>query len=94
MTSKWTAHNQSTIKNTVKDFKKTNKMAIKQRATTAKSQSAFRRSVYKELPTLNSRMGQRTDFLPEEEYSYGKPNRPGTPVGDVISNYYGQNAEK
>tara|TARA_B110000285_G_C14872381_1_gene489850 strand:+ start:421 stop:741 length:321 start_codon:yes stop_codon:yes gene_type:complete len=33
-------------------------------------------------------------FLPEEEYPYGRPNRPGTPVGDVISNYYGENAEK
>jgi len=25
---------------------------------------------------------------------YGKPNRPGTPVGDVISNYYGDQAAK
>ena len=33
-------------------------------------------------------------FLPEEEFPYGRPNRPGTPVGDVISNYYGENAEK
>lgn len=33
-------------------------------------------------------------FLPEEQFMYGKPNRPGTPVGDVISNYYGEKASK
>ena len=33
-------------------------------------------------------------YLPEEEFLYGKPNRPSTPVGDVISNYYGDQATK
>ena len=33
-------------------------------------------------------------YLPEENFQYGKANRPGTPVGDVISNYYGQQASK
>ena len=33
-------------------------------------------------------------YLPTEEFTYGKPNRPGTPVGDVISNYYGDKATK
>ena len=33
-------------------------------------------------------------YLPEEEHSYGRPNRPGTPVGDVISNFYGDIASK
>ena len=32
--------------------------------------------------------------MPEEEFLYGKANRPGTPVGDVISNYYGEKASK
>ena len=39
-------------------------------------------------------MPQPQLYLPEEEYPYGRPNRQGTPVGDVISNYYGENAEK
>lgn len=30
--------------------------------------------------------------LPEEAHPYGKGNRPGTPVGDVVSNYYGHKA--
>ena len=33
-------------------------------------------------------------YLPEERHPYGRPNRPSTPVGDVLSNYYGENAEK
>ena len=33
-------------------------------------------------------------YLPEEDHSYGRPNRPGTPVGDVISNFYGDIASK
>ena len=39
---------------------------------------------------------KRTDLsvlLPEEAHPYGKANKPSTPVGDVISNYYGQKAE-
>jgi hypothetical protein len=33
-------------------------------------------------------------YLPEDKHPYGKPNRPGTPVGDVVSNYYGHGAAK
>ena len=33
-------------------------------------------------------------YLPVESHPYGRPNRPGTPVGDVISNYYGETAER
>ena len=32
--------------------------------------------------------------MPEEKHSYGRPNRPSTPVGDVVSNYYGDVAQK
>ncbi len=33
-----------------------------------------------------------TVLLPEEAHPYGKKNRPSTPVGDVVSNYYGVKA--
>ena len=39
-------------------------------------------------------MPEKPMFLPVEAHPYGRPNRPGTPVGDVLSNYYGENAEK
>ena len=40
------------------------------------------------------RKAQPVMMLPEESHAYGKKNRPGTPVGDVVSNYYGQKAEE
>jgi hypothetical protein len=32
-------------------------------------------------------------YLPDEEYTYGKANRPSTPVKAVMSNFYGDVAE-
>ena len=46
------------------------------------------------MPRLRHNFPDNRVFLPEEKHSYGRPNRQGTPVGDVISNYYGENAEK
>ena len=44
------------------------------------------------LPRFNLGMDEKAMFLPEEAHPYGKPNRPSTPVGDVVSNYYGHKA--
>lgn len=30
--------------------------------------------------------------IPASEFSYGKPNRPSTPINGVISNHYGDSA--
>jgi hypothetical protein len=46
------------------------------------------------MPRLEHRFPDDRVFLPEEAHSYGRPNRPSTPVGDVISNYYGDIANK
>ena len=46
------------------------------------------------MPRLKNTIREHPIYLPEEQHPYGRPNRPGTPVGDVISNYYGDNAEK
>ena len=40
------------------------------------------------MPRLEHKFPDDRVFLPEEAHSYGRPNRPSTPVGDVISNYY------
>ena len=31
--------------------------------------------------------------LPHEEFTYGKSNRPGTPIKDVVTNFYGDVGE-
>uniref|UniRef100_A0A7S3IZD9 Uncharacterized protein n=1 Tax=Strombidium inclinatum TaxID=197538 RepID=A0A7S3IZD9_9SPIT len=69
-------------------------MSLRKRATTAKAQSSFRKTFSNNLPSMQSKLRQSQVFLPEEAHPYGRPNRPGTPVGDVISNYYGEEAEK
>ena len=46
------------------------------------------------MPRLQNKFQDNRMFLPEEAHPYGRPNRPGTPVGDVISYYYGDVAEK
>jgi hypothetical protein len=33
-------------------------------------------------------------YIPVESFTYGRPNRSSTPMGDVISNYYGEEATK
>ena len=75
-----------------KNFKATNKIALSNKATTARAQSAFRRTFNSGLPRLAQRFPDQRMYLPEENFEYGKPNRPSTPVGDVVSNYYGTRA--
>ena len=94
MTSVWTAHKNSNVTRYDKNFKQTNKLALKTRATTARAQSAFRKTYSKHLPRFVKEIPVNHTYLPEEAHPYGRPNRPGTPVGDVVSNFYGENAEK
>ena len=94
LTSKWTAHAVTSNPKYEKDFKQTNKISLKKRATTARAQSAFRRTFTNGLPRLQQHGKEARLYLPEEQFMYGKPNRPSTPVGDVISNYYGAEALK
>jgi hypothetical protein len=66
---------------------------LRTRATTARAQTAYRRYKGKnQLPRFDLKVEEKPIFLPEEKHPYGRPNRPGTPVGDVVSNYYGQRA--
>ena len=71
----------------------TNKIALKQKATNSRAQTAFRRTFNNNLPRLQHKFADGRMYLPEEEFCYGRKNRPSTPVGDVVSNYYGQKAE-
>ena len=68
--------------------------SLKGRATTARAQTAYRRTKKSALPRFDLAIQEKPMYLPEEAHPYGKANRPGTPVGDVVSNYYGQAATK
>ena len=83
---------QSTKPRYESNFRAINKISLKAKATTCRAQSAFRRRPGKQLPQFDEKKRDLTVLLPEEEHPYGKKNRPSTPVGDVVSNYYGVKA--
>jgi hypothetical protein len=38
------------------------------------------------------KMSGKQITLPEEKFTYGKPNRPQTPIETIINNNFGENA--
>mmetsp|Transcript_29092 Transcript_29092/g.21067 ORF Transcript_29092/g.21067 Transcript_29092/m.21067 type:complete len:85 (-) Transcript_29092:262-516(-) len=66
-------------------------MAIYSRATTANRQSAFRKSV--DIRMKDSLNSKRQLYGPEDDFKYGIPNRPSTPIKSVMNNDYGMSAE-
>jgi len=38
------------------------------------------------------KMSGKQITLPEEQFTYGKPNRPQTPIETIINNNFGENA--
>ena len=52
VTSVWTFHNHSRNPKYEKNFKTTNKLALKEKATTARAQSAFRNTFHGNLPRI------------------------------------------
>ena len=93
MTSQWVPHKHSAAPKYEKNIVHANKMALKARATTAKGQRMFRTTQRQNLPNLAFKFPDGRLYLPEENFIYGKPNRPSTPVGDIVSNWYGNRAE-
>ena len=91
----WTAHKTSNKPRYENNFRKTNRSSLRTvKATTARAQTAFRRTKKDLLPRFDLTISEKPMYLPEDAHPYGKANRPGTPVGDVVSNYYGQDAAK
>ena len=71
------------------NFRLTNRVSLKAQATTARAQTAYRRKNKNKLPRFDLTVAEKPIYIPEEAHPYGKANRPSTPVGDVVSNYYG-----
>lgn len=70
-----------------RNFKKLNMMSLKNKAVTAHDQYQYRASHDARIPfgLIPSKPVQ----LPEESFSYGRRNRPPTPVNQVIANQFG-----
>jgi len=94
VTSVWTAHQKSNKPMYEVNFRKTNRSSLKNKATTSRAQSAYRRTFQSSMKRFELETNPKLLELPEEAHPYGKGNRPSTPVGDVVSNYYGHQAAK
>ena len=65
-------------------------MSLKEGNFTARGQYQYRTLNDARIP-VGLREGKPI-MLPDEAFTYGKRNRPATPVNQVLSNFYGETA--
>jgi Domain of unknown function (DUF4483) len=93
VTSSWKMHEQSKPKEAERDFKKLNKMSIKEGVIDAKNQKDFREKNDARIEqTIGDRSRRGRQMGIPENIAFGKPNRPSTPINGIICNYYGETA--
>ena len=79
----WQVHEHlTTTKQDPRDFRKLNKMSLKDKAVTAHDQYKYRTSHDARIPF--GLIPSKSTQLPDEKFSYGRRNRPPTPVEAVI----------
>lgn len=74
------------------DFIRINKLAIKMNAANYKAIKDFRKSIDIKQKVKQGSKNKKI-ILPPENFVYGMPNRPPTPIKEVINNDYGNRAE-
>ena len=94
MTTSWKVHSvkQNDISNNPRDFKKLNKKAVLTGMVTAKDNYKFRQSHDSRIPFGLEALKNKDLQLPPLAFSYGKPNKPSTPLKGIILNDYGETA--
>ncbi|CAI2374087.1 unnamed protein product [Moneuplotes crassus] len=90
--SNWKFHGRSSKHKPDRDFKKLNKMGLKSKATNARDIYKFRQQHDARVKEPKIGAGRRNN-LPPEEFTYGIPCRPSTPIRDVMGNFFGEMAE-
>ena len=91
--NEWHSHQASTInKPDPRDFKKLNKMSIREKQFTSPQFTSFRKS--NDARVALGVINERTIKLPGEDFTYGRKNRPQTPVYTIIANNYGEEASQ
>ena len=88
----WKVHHPSRTAQPPQDFITINKLAIKMNATNFCTNKDFRKTVDIRQKVRHGKI-ERKIYLPPEEFADGLPNRPPTPIKDVIYNAYGNRAE-
>lgn len=91
MVAKWQLHQKSNlVKSDPRDFKKLNKMSLKSGSVTAKDQYEYRS--HHDARIAFGVTNEKKIALPSEDFTFGKRNRPQTPVNGIISHFYGEMA--
>lgn len=94
ITSSWKMHEQSKPRDPERDFKRLNKMGLRNGITDAKDVKEFRQTHDARIePTIGERARRRQHSVPET-IAFGKANRPTTPINGIIANYYGETAHQ
>jgi len=92
LTSSWQTHTPTRTSIPKKDFKNLNKLSINSGLSSSKHFRDFTQinDGVRVVPKTGTKAVQIV--LPEEEFRYGINNRPSTPMNQVMSNNYGNNA--
>lgn len=98
VTTFWKTHisNAQDDSNNPRNFKNLNKHAVIEGRVTAKENRAYRMDHDSRIPFGMSALknSKRGISLPQETFCYGKPSRPQTPLGGIISNTFGETASQ
>jgi hypothetical protein len=86
--SSWKFHNPTQDDLPLRDFRKLNKQSLQLGNHTSKHYSNYRRGKEIRVP-VNRGSTAVTYEIPDDEFRFGVPNRPSTPMISVMSNEYG-----
>ena len=89
--NKWVEHTESKPLVPDRDFRKMNKLAVSNKCTSPKEINQFRKTNDVRITESRSR-NSRSPSLPDGDFKFGVPTKPGTPLQKVMSFEYGRNA--
>ena len=78
--------------NNPRDFKKLNKRAVLDGMITARDNYKFRQNHDNRIPFGLEALKNKGSSIPNDSFTFGKRNRPQTPVKGIILNDYGETA--
>lgn len=90
--SSWQIHQPTAKEVSEKDFKKLNRMSLENKLTSAKEVSHFVKENDVKVKEKRFKIRKSPEPHPNIEY-YGVPNKPSTPISEVVKFEYGNKAE-
>lgn len=87
--SSWQIHSGRGTAKSGKDFRKLNKLSVRNKCTTSSQQNQFRKENTAQLPYRSGKIVKER-IVTEEAFAFGQPTRPSTPMYGVMGNLYGR----